>query len=110
MAEKSDVFVFFGATGDLARKKIYPALYHLFRKGRVDLPIIGVASRPWSLEQVRTYALESIAAGVKDPAKTTRSTSRGRSPATSSTASTAAEGKPWACRVRRAASSVNSRL
>ena len=39
---RSDAFVFFGATGDLARKKIFPALYHLERRGRLAGPLIGV--------------------------------------------------------------------
>ncbi len=42
---KADVLVFFGATGDLARRKIYPALFEMVRKGKLDIPIIGV-SRP----------------------------------------------------------------
>jgi glucose-6-phosphate 1-dehydrogenase len=65
--KRADAFVFFGATGDLAKKKIFPALYHLARKGRLDVPIIGVASREWSVEQVREYARESITAAVRLP-------------------------------------------
>ena len=42
-AERSDAIVLFGATGDLAHKKIFPALYKLFQRGRIDMPIIGVA-------------------------------------------------------------------
>ena len=42
-AERSDALVFFGATGDLAYKKIFPALQHMLRRGSLDVPIIGVA-------------------------------------------------------------------
>jgi glucose-6-phosphate 1-dehydrogenase len=65
---RSDAFVFFGATGDLAKKKIFPALYHLERKGVLaGMPIVGVASRPWPVEQVRAYAREAIEAAVRPP-------------------------------------------
>lgn len=50
---RSDALVLFGATGDLARKKIYPALLDLIRHGRLDVPIIGVARSGWSLELLR---------------------------------------------------------
>ena len=40
--QRSDALVFFGATGDLARKQIFPALLALLRRGQIDLPIIGV--------------------------------------------------------------------
>ena len=43
MAEYSDAFVFFGATGDLAYKQIFPALQALTRRGRLDMPVVGVA-------------------------------------------------------------------
>jgi glucose-6-phosphate 1-dehydrogenase len=39
---------FFGATGDLAYKKIFPALQAMIRRGRFDMPIIGVARRDWT--------------------------------------------------------------
>jgi glucose-6-phosphate 1-dehydrogenase len=68
MTARADAFVFFGATGDLAKKKIFPALYHLERKGVLGgMPIVGVASRPWSVEDVRTYARESIEGAVRPP-------------------------------------------
>jgi glucose-6-phosphate 1-dehydrogenase len=44
----SDAFVFFGATGDLAYKKIFPALQAMVRRGELDMPIIGVARPPWT--------------------------------------------------------------
>ena len=57
---RSDALVFFGATGDLAYKKIFPALYAMTRRGALDIPVIGVARRPWSVEQLRERARDSI--------------------------------------------------
>jgi glucose-6-phosphate 1-dehydrogenase len=59
MAERSDAFVFLGATGDLAFKKIFPALHAMVRRGTLDLPVIGVA-REGTLEQLRERARASI--------------------------------------------------
>jgi glucose-6-phosphate 1-dehydrogenase len=56
----SDALVFFGATGDLAEKQIYPALQGLVRHKHLDLPIIGVARRDLTIEQFRAHARESI--------------------------------------------------
>ena len=56
----SDALVFFGATGDLAYKKIFPALQRLIRHGRLDVPVIGVAKAGWGLEQLRERARESV--------------------------------------------------
>ena len=65
----ADAFVFFGATGDLAYKQIFPALQALARRGHLDRPIIGVAASGWSLDQFRAYAGQSLAAhGGLDPA------------------------------------------
>ena len=58
----SGALVLFGATGDLAKKKIFPALYRLALSGRIDVPIIGVATREWDDEQLRSYAREAIEA------------------------------------------------
>jgi glucose-6-phosphate 1-dehydrogenase len=60
-APPADAFVFFGATGDLAQKKIYPALYGLTRRGRLDVPIIGVGRSAASVEELRALARQSIA-------------------------------------------------
>src|SRR5262245_49652872 len=60
----SDALVFFGATGDLAQKKIFPALYQLVLDRRLEIPIIGVAGSPWSDEQLRARARESVQAHV----------------------------------------------
>ena len=60
MAENSDAFVFFGATGDLAYKQIFPALQSLTRRGRLDMPVIGVAKSGWTLDQLRERARASL--------------------------------------------------
>jgi glucose-6-phosphate 1-dehydrogenase len=59
-ATRSDALVFFGATGDLAYKKIFPSLQALIRRGRLDLPIVGVARSGWNLEQFRARAKDSL--------------------------------------------------
>jgi glucose-6-phosphate 1-dehydrogenase len=57
---ESDAFVFFGATGDLAYKKIFPALYAMVRRGGLDIPIIGMARAGWTLDKLRARARESV--------------------------------------------------
>jgi glucose-6-phosphate 1-dehydrogenase len=66
----SDALVFFGATGDLAYKQIFPALQSLIRHGRLDVPIVGVAKSGWGLEQLRERARRSLEqhGGVDDDA------------------------------------------
>ncbi|HSB21841.1 MAG TPA: glucose-6-phosphate dehydrogenase [Burkholderiaceae bacterium] len=59
-AQHADALVVFGATGDLAHKKIFPALYAMYRSGALKMPVIGVASSPWSVEQLRARAHESV--------------------------------------------------
>jgi glucose-6-phosphate 1-dehydrogenase len=56
----SDALVFFGATGDLAYKKIFPALYAMAKRGMLQVPVIGVAFSGWRLEQLRARARDSI--------------------------------------------------
>jgi glucose-6-phosphate 1-dehydrogenase len=56
----SDALVFFGATGDLAYKKIFPALQTMLKRGQLDMPVIGVAKAGWTLEQLRARARESL--------------------------------------------------
>jgi glucose-6-phosphate 1-dehydrogenase len=56
----SDALVFFGATGDLAYKKIFPSLQAMARRGRLNVPVIGVAKAGWTLEQLRARALDSV--------------------------------------------------
>jgi glucose-6-phosphate 1-dehydrogenase len=57
---KSDALVFFGATGDLAYKKIFPALQAMIKRGHLDVPVIGVAKAGWTLEQLRERARDSV--------------------------------------------------
>ena len=56
----SDALVFFGATGDLAYKKIFPALQSLARRGRLDIPIVGVAKSGWNRDQLIERARASV--------------------------------------------------
>src|SRR6201992_3322377 len=65
----SDAFVFFGATGDLAYKKIFPALQAMLKRGNLNVPVIGVAKAGWNLEQFRARAYDSLEqTGGGDPA------------------------------------------
>jgi glucose-6-phosphate 1-dehydrogenase len=60
MAEHSDALVFFGATGDLAYKQIFPALQAMVRRGHLDVPVVGVARSGWGLEQLKARARDSL--------------------------------------------------
>jgi glucose-6-phosphate 1-dehydrogenase len=57
----ADAFVFFGATGDLAHKMIFPALYQMVKRGTLEVPVIGVAFSGWGLAQLRERARDSVA-------------------------------------------------
>src|SRR6187549_1234729 len=57
---QSDALVFFGATGDLAYKKIFPALQAMAKRGELNVPVIGVAKAGWTLDQLRARAKESV--------------------------------------------------
>jgi glucose-6-phosphate 1-dehydrogenase len=63
---EADALVLFGATGDLAKRKLFPALYHLEHSGSLKVPVIGVARSDWSDEDFRTHATESIDTHVDD--------------------------------------------
>jgi glucose-6-phosphate 1-dehydrogenase len=70
-AALADAFVFFGATGDLAYKKIFPALHNMARHGVLNMPVIGVAKSGWNLDQLRDRARDSIeksGSGIDDAA------------------------------------------
>jgi glucose-6-phosphate 1-dehydrogenase len=58
--EHSDALVFFGATGDLAYKKIFPALQAMVKRGHLNVPVIGVAKAGWNLDQLRGRAHDSL--------------------------------------------------
>src|SRR5271165_2228883 len=66
---QSDAPVFFGATGDLAYKKIFPALQAMLKRGHLNVPVIGVAKSGWNLDQFRARARDSVEKhGGLDPA------------------------------------------
>lgn len=56
----SDALVFFGATGDLAYKKIFPALQGMVRRGHLRVPVIGVARAGWGLDQFKARARDDV--------------------------------------------------
>ncbi|MDL1898877.1 glucose-6-phosphate dehydrogenase [Anaerolineae bacterium CFX7] len=58
--QPSDALVFFGATGDLAHKKIFPALMALLKEGKLDLPVVGVAKSDWTRDQLIERARDSL--------------------------------------------------
>ena len=67
--QHSDALVFFGATGDLAYKKIFPALQGMLKRGHLNVPVIGVAKSGWNLEQFKARAHDSLEKhGGVDPA------------------------------------------
>jgi len=68
-ATHSDALVFFGATGDLAYKKIFPALQAMVKRGHLNVPVVGVAKSNWTLDQFRARARDSLEKhGGIDPA------------------------------------------
>jgi glucose-6-phosphate 1-dehydrogenase len=65
----ADALVFFGATGDLAYKKIFPSLQAMLKRGNLNVPVIGVARSGWSVDQLRARAKDSVEKhGGLDPA------------------------------------------
>jgi len=60
MADRSDALVFFGATGDLAYKKIFPSLQSMILHNYLNIPVIGVAKAGWTLEQLKAHAKKSL--------------------------------------------------
>ena len=61
---RADALILFGATGDLARKKLFPALYHLSAAGRLDVPVVGVASSAWDDATLAEYAASAVDAAI----------------------------------------------
>ncbi len=118
---RSDALVFFGATGDLAYKKIFPALQAMAKKGRLDFPVVGVAKSGWNLDQLVERAKASVtencggrrSRGVPEarPAAALRGRRlrRRRRPSPASAPSSAApSGPPTTSRSRRACSRPSS--
>ena len=66
MPMRSDVVVLFGATGDLAKKKLFPALYLLSKSGRLSMPVVGVAKSDWDETTFRDHAREDVIAAYPD--------------------------------------------
>jgi glucose-6-phosphate 1-dehydrogenase len=64
--EESDALVLFGATGDLCHRKIFPSLYQLVRRGRLKVPVIGVAKAGWNRDQLIERLRDSIKHYVND--------------------------------------------
>lgn len=65
----SDALVFFGATGDLAHKKIFPSLQAMLKRGHLNVPVIGVAKAGWNLDQLKARAKDGLEKyGGLDPA------------------------------------------
>ena len=60
----SDALVLFGVTGDLAHKMIFPALYAMAKRGALTVPVVGVASRKWTLRQLHEHATDGIRKAV----------------------------------------------
>lgn len=58
--DPSDALVFFGATGDLAYKKIFPSLQGLVKRGRLNMPVVGVAKSGWTLDQMKARIKDSL--------------------------------------------------
>ena len=56
----SDTLVFFGATGDLAYKKIFPALQAMVKRGTLTVPVIGIAREDWTLDRLKARARDSL--------------------------------------------------
>jgi glucose-6-phosphate 1-dehydrogenase len=59
-AFQSDALIFLGATGDLAYKKIFPALQAMVKRGHLNVPVIGVAKAGWNLDQLKARARDSV--------------------------------------------------
>ena len=73
IATHSDALVFFGATGDLAYKKIFPSLQAMVKRGNLNVPVIGVAKAGWNLDQLKARAKDSLEKhGGLDPAAFTK--------------------------------------
>ena len=64
---RADALVMFGISGDLARRKLFGALYALERRGRLDMPVVGVARSAWTTDELRTHIATSLAETTPDP-------------------------------------------
>jgi glucose-6-phosphate 1-dehydrogenase len=64
---RADALVLFGATGDLAKRKLFPALYQLERRGHLTIPVVGVSRSDWDDEQFRDHARTAVEKAVTAP-------------------------------------------
>ena len=64
----ADALVLFGATGDLAKRKLFPALYHLEHSGKLSVPVIGVARSDWTDKAFREHAHDAVISAIPDAA------------------------------------------
>ena len=64
--DEADALVLFGATGDLCHRKIFPSLYQLVRRGRLKIPVIGVAKAGWNRDQLIQRVRDSVKNTVQD--------------------------------------------
>ncbi len=67
LPKEADALVLFGATGDLAKRKLFPALYHLIAKGAINIPVVGVARSEWDDQELRDHAAAGVREFVKNP-------------------------------------------
>jgi glucose-6-phosphate 1-dehydrogenase len=65
--ERADALVLFGATGDLAKRKLFPALYQLERHKALDLPVVGVARSDWDDDRFREHARNAVEKAIDEP-------------------------------------------
>ena len=65
-AGHADALVLFGATGDLARKKLFSAIYHMSEAGTLDMPVVGIARSGWHSERFRAHVRAAIGETVPD--------------------------------------------
>ena len=63
--ERADALVLFGATGDLARKKLFSAIYHMAESGTLDMPVVGIARSGWDSERFRAHVATAIGETVQ---------------------------------------------
>ena len=68
---RADALVLFGATGDLAKRKLFPALYGLARADILDIPVIGVARSDWTDASFREHAHDAMVAAEPDAERAT---------------------------------------
>ena len=97
----SDALVFFGATGDLAYKKIFPSLQAMVKRGQLDVPVIGVAKAGWTLDQLRARRATA--------SRSTAGSTRRRSTSCPACCATSTATTPTRRRSRRSAGSSAAR-